>query len=942
MASQRRDAARVRAAADGSGRRWTTMAAIAVVPALLAVLALVNPGVKVSQVDLNDGSVWLTNTSQRKLGRYNAQVKELNGGLVPAEQRFDVLQDGSDVLLTEPAAVSVVDPAAVTLATQVAVPAGSSTAMAAGVAAVTSASGEVWAAQVERMDTLVAQPENALFELGEGALSAVTRTGEVLSFDPATGQVHSARLTGDALETSVQDLGGAGIVPEQAAAVGDQLVVLAAGVLYGQGWSADLREYGSDLVLQQTSAAHEEVLVAGPSVLLRVPLGGGEPARVDTGGAGTPARPVFLDGCVYGAWASPLGSYYSACGDDEPTLAALEGMSTADRLVFRVNRSVIVLNDVLGGRIWLPEDVPQVQEPNWDQIESQEQEDTEENSEEVESTQNMLDQCAEDSTSPSAAADEIGVRAGRTTVLDVLGNDSSGECGIIAISEFDPLPEEFGTLQPIYGGRALQLQTAPGASGTVSFTYTITDGRGTSDPSTATVHLTVSPGTQNAAPEQLRESAAEVELRASVRMNVLADFIDPDGDDLQLLSGVSEGGATVRTRADGMLTFIADGERLGRQSVRVQVSDGQETTEGVVHIDVRPAGSLAPTIDTVHAVAHVDEQIDVDVLSRVRSGSREPVRLASVQPSDRGGEVVADYRAGTFSFQASRVGTYYVPFTVSAPPHQSSSLARIDVVAWPETQLPPVAVRDSALLPLGGEVTIDPLANDTDPGGGVLVLVSASAAEGSALQLATLNHRLLRITATRSLDGPEIVEYIVSNGVAQARGEIVVQPTSPSASQRAPVVQDVEVSVRTGGLVTVPVMDGAYDPDSDEMTLQPELVEQVDDGLLFVSGDVLRYQAPDTPTTAHAVFAISDSAGNVTAARLTVSVHASDAESKQPARPKDLTARVFEGETVRIQIPLVGIDDDGDGVSLLGQASAPAKGRVIGVGADYLEYEALP
>ena len=49
----------------------TTVAA-AVVPALLVVLALVNPGVKVAQVDLHDGSVWITARSAQKLGRFNA------------------------------------------------------------------------------------------------------------------------------------------------------------------------------------------------------------------------------------------------------------------------------------------------------------------------------------------------------------------------------------------------------------------------------------------------------------------------------------------------------------------------------------------------------------------------------------------------------------------------------------------------------------------------------------------------------------------------------------------------------------------------------------------------------------------------------------------------------------------------------------------------------
>ena len=100
----------------------TTVAA-AVVPALLVVLAFVNPGVKVAQVDLHDGSVWITARSAQKLGRFNAQIKELNGGVVANRDQFDVLQSGPDVLLVEAGAATVVDPAAVSLSTPVALPA---------------------------------------------------------------------------------------------------------------------------------------------------------------------------------------------------------------------------------------------------------------------------------------------------------------------------------------------------------------------------------------------------------------------------------------------------------------------------------------------------------------------------------------------------------------------------------------------------------------------------------------------------------------------------------------------------------------------------------------------------------------------------------------------------------------------------------------------------
>jgi hypothetical protein len=69
-------------------KKVASTAAVVTVPSVLATLALVNPGFPLAQVDLNDGAVWLTSTSTLQVGRYNAQVEELNAGLVASSTEF--------------------------------------------------------------------------------------------------------------------------------------------------------------------------------------------------------------------------------------------------------------------------------------------------------------------------------------------------------------------------------------------------------------------------------------------------------------------------------------------------------------------------------------------------------------------------------------------------------------------------------------------------------------------------------------------------------------------------------------------------------------------------------------------------------------------------------------------------------------------------------------
>ncbi|MDQ0373468.1 Ig-like domain-containing protein [Cellulomonas humilata] len=919
--------------------RATTAAAVVTVPVLVLVLALLDQGFPLARLDLNDGGVWLTATSKLQLGRYNAQVEELNGGLSAAGSTFDVLQDEGDVLLVEPGSIAVVDPASVTLTTQVAVP-GADVTMAAGVVAVVDPDGNLWVRPISALDTLRIATDAPDVELGTGGAAVVARSGAVLAVAPEDGEVTRVDVVDGAARSTPLGTLGAGPV-DRLTAVGDAPAVLSDQTIRTLDGEVELE--GDDLALQQPGPESSRVLVASRTALLEVPLDGGSPVEHPTDGSGVPADPVQVGRCAHGAWASAVGSYVQLCDGEDATISNLEGMSSADELAFRVNRQVVVLNDTLRGRLWMPLQDTDLRVPDWTQIEPEEQPDeAQEETEASDTTQDLVTECSTESAPPTAADDAFGVRPGRTTILPVIDNDSSSDCGILVISEFDPLPAEFGRIEAIYGGRSLQVAVAEGATGTAELTYTITDGHGTNAPSTARVVLTARDGSLDEPPVQLRTGSLQVEQGGQADHQALADFLDPDGDDLVLVGATADPtSGSVRFRQDGTVTFRADGAQLGRTSVTLLVSDGTSTTEGRLDVDVRPAGSLAPQIDPVHVVTYVDQPVTVHPLDAVRSSSAEPPRLAGVDEVV-GGTITTDLQGGTFTFSAARAGSYYVTFLVSAPPQQATGLARIDVRVWPETDQPPIAVRDQAYLPADGEVTLDPLENDTDPAGKVLILQSVDAPEG--LRVAILEHHLVQISSERTLTAPVALRYTVSNGQDSTVGEIVVHPVPPSATSQPPVVPNVEVDVRTGGVVTIPVLDDAYDPDGDRLTLRTQLAEPLasGQGLLFVSGDVLRYQAPDEPLTARATFEVEDATGNLTAATVTVRVHASDASAKAPPRPQDLVARVFQGDTVRIYVPLVGIDPDGDGVTLLGIASSALRGRVTATGADWLEYQAFP
>ena len=135
----------------------------------------------------------------------------------------------------------------------------------------------------------------------------------------------------------------------------------------------------------------------------------------------------------------PSGRTSQLCDGDDATVKNLEEMSSADVLKFRVNRQVVVLNDTLRGRLWMPLQDTDLRVPDWTQIEPEEEPDeAEEETEASDTTQDLVTECSTESAPPTAADDEFGVRPGRTTILPVIDNDSSSDCGILVISVLRP------------------------------------------------------------------------------------------------------------------------------------------------------------------------------------------------------------------------------------------------------------------------------------------------------------------------------------------------------------------------------------------------------------------------------------------------------------------------------------------------------------------------
>ncbi|HLS24495.1 MAG TPA: Ig-like domain-containing protein [Beutenbergiaceae bacterium] len=687
--------------------------------------------------------------------------------------------------------------------------------------------------------------------------------------------------------------------------------------------------------LQAPSTAGSDAVIATSDALIEVPLDGADPTVIPVGAPGPPAQPVQVSGCAHGAWAAQEPVHLRVCADGEPVEQVVPEAGGGADMVFRVNRSIAVLNDLRNGDSWMLEDTL-ILVDNWEDITPpQEAQEEEEESQQEIRDEVPLDRDM-DNRDPNAEPDSFGVRSGQTVLLPVLDNDSDPDGDLLTVSAFEDVPESFGTVAQVMGGRALQIEVNPEAGGEQRFSYTADDGRGGSD--TAPVTLRAVPASQNTAPEQLRDITAEVVTGGTVEVNIMNDVRDPDGDPVYVEGADYPTSLDVIANPNGLITVDDLGVELGQKQVEVFISDGQDIGTAVIDLEVLPEGPHPPTAVFDFATAFTGQTITVEPLANDVDPNGRPLRLSHVEQVPDA-NIVTDYDGGTFTFSAESAGDYYTTYIVADDDGTpATGLVRISVVNQDEDAAP-VAVADTALLPPGGTVLVDVLENDFDPGGGVLAVQQIDVPPGHGMQVAIVDHRLLRISSDRALTEPVTLTYTVSNGVQSASGEVHVLPLVNAESTQPPqAVRDV-ARVRAGDHVTIPVLANDSHPNGLEFSLDPALVEEPEDGLMFVAGDVVRFMAPDTPQTVSGVYRIVDETGQSHSASITVNVVASGEESNSPPVPDDITARAFAGERVRIPINVHGIDPDGDSVQILGVETSPELGRVVEQGPGYLDYQ---
>ena len=202
-----------------------------------------------------------------------------------------------------------------------------------------------------------------------------------------------------------------------------------------------------------------------------------------------------------------------------------------------------------------------------------------------------------------------------------------------------------------------------------------------------------------------------------------------------------------------------------------------------------------------------------------------------------------------------------------------------------------MATPDVAQMYSGGQLQVDPRANDSDPDGEALTVTSAVVTSGAGT--VTTDGQVLAIGAAAGFVGPLVVTYAVSDPRGgQAQSTVTVDVIT--APNRPPVAGTDAVSVKVGRTYRIPVLANDSDPDGDRLTLVK--VGKAKHGTARRSGSKVVYRAPKSWTgTTKVAYTVRDAAGATTRGTLTITVERRTPVAKPTPKPKP-TRRPLAGD----------------------------------------------
>ena len=460
---------------------------------------------------------------------------------------------------------------------------------------------------------------------------------------------------------------------------------------------------------------------------------------------------------------------------------------------------------------------------------------------------------------PDAVDDADTTDEDTAITVDLLANDTDVDGDDLTVTEAT-VPAEQGTLVD-NGDGTVTFTPAPDFNGDATISYTVSDPFGLTD---SAVHVvTVTPVDDAPVAE---DDAAETPEDTPVTIDVLANDSDPDGDPLTVTEATSPDG-TVEITPEGLVFTPAENFN-GPTTISYTVADpdGNEST-ATVAVDVTPENDAPDAVDDADTTDE-DTAITVDLLANDTDvdGDDLTVTEATV-PAEQGTLVNNGDGTVTFTPAPNFNGEAEIAYTITDEEGLTDSA--VHTVTVTPVDDAPVAEDDAAETPEDTPVTIDVLANDSDPDGDPLTVTEATSPDGTV----EITPEGLVFTPAENFNGPTTISYTVADPDGNESTATVAVDVTPVNDAPDAVDDADETAFETA--VTVDLLANDTDVDGDDLTVT-EATVPAEQGTLVNNGDgtVTFTPAAGFTGTATIAYTIADEEGLTDGAVHTVTVAA--------------------------------------------------------------------
>ncbi|NNF10470.1 MAG: tandem-95 repeat protein [Acidimicrobiia bacterium] len=488
--------------------------------------------------------------------------------------------------------------------------------------------------------------------------------------------------------------------------------------------------------------------------------------------------------------------------------------------------------------------------------------------------------------------------------VDVLANDADVDGDVLTVTDV-PTPPANGTAV-INGDNTITYTPAPDFFGVDEFQYEIGDGNGGT--TTAWVRfVTVNPVND---PPVAGADAATVDEDASVIIDLLGNDTDIDDPALSVADLGATATGTVIDNGDGTVTYSPDPDYAGADGFTYTVCDsGGLCDTGTVTVTVDPIND-APLMTDDAAVVAEDSSVTVDVLANDSDIDGDSLSVAGVSAPASGTAMLNPDGTVTYAPAPDFFGTD--SFTYAATDGTVTVIGTITVTVAAVNDSPAVE-DDPATATEDSSVTIDVLANDSDPDGDPLTVVGTSAPAHGTVSINP--DGTLTYMPVPDFSGTDSFTYTATDGTASVIGTVTATVT---AVNDAPVAEDDPATVAEDSSVTIDVLANDSDVDGDALAVAG--VSAPDNGTAVVNpdGTVTYTPEPDFSGTDTFTYTVTDGTDSLTG---TVTVAVSEVNDP-PNAPGVLALGAAPGD---VPPPLPINDPEGDPLTVtLRNGSLPA------------------